>query len=172
MCERWCVTKMACQRRQTGTKRVTRASPVPQAPHLPHKVTVDITKGHACHAKSRSMSPSATPATQQTAAASTASNGNQARHQTQPSVISSTPATQSDGRCRHAPRLPRKVPRRPRRPPDSYHAKRRSMSPSATPAMQNDGRCHQVRRLPRNKRPRRQRRQTETKRVTRPSPVS
>ena len=37
------------------------------------------------------MSPSATPATQ-TAAACTAPNGNQARHQSQPSAISATPA--------------------------------------------------------------------------------
>ena len=44
------------------------------------------------------MSPSATPATQR-AAAPTASSGNQARHQSQPSAISATPATQSDGGC-------------------------------------------------------------------------
>ena len=42
------------------------------------------------------MSPSATPATQ-TAAAHMAANGTQARHQSQPSAISATPATQSDG---------------------------------------------------------------------------
>ena len=40
---------------------------------------------------------------------STAANGNQARHQSQPSAISATPATQSDGPCHQAPRLPRKT---------------------------------------------------------------
>ena len=97
---------------QTGTKRATRASPVP--------------KWHACHAECASM-PSATPAMQsdgpcrqvprlpsaspatQTAAATTAPNGNQARHQSQRSAISGTLATQNARRCRHGPRLPRKV---------------------------------------------------------------
>ena len=44
-----------------------------QVPHLPHKVKVDVAKCQACHAK----------CTQR-----------QARHQTQPSAISATPATQ------------------------------------------------------------------------------
>ena len=52
---------------------------------------VDVTKCHACHAKWRSMSPSATPATPK-AAAPTASTETQARHQSQPSAISGTPA--------------------------------------------------------------------------------
>ena len=50
------------------TKRATRASPMPCVPRLPRKVTVDVTKCHACHAKWRWMSPSATPATQNAAA--------------------------------------------------------------------------------------------------------
>ena len=50
-------------RRHLGTKHATRASPVPSAPRLPRKVTVDVTKCHACHAKWKWMSPSATPAT-------------------------------------------------------------------------------------------------------------
>ena len=33
-------------------------------------------------------------------------HGAQARHQTQPSPISTTPATQNDGGCRQVPRLP------------------------------------------------------------------
>ena len=41
------------------------------------------------------MSPSALPATQ-SAAATTAANGNQARHQSQPSAISATPATRAE----------------------------------------------------------------------------
>ena len=48
------------QRRQTGPKRATRANPVPYVPRLPCKVTVDVTKRHACHVKWRWMSPSAT----------------------------------------------------------------------------------------------------------------
>ena len=85
---------------------------------------------------------------------------------------SATRTMQIEGRCRQAPRLPRKskvdvakchacrkVPRRPHSPPDpiaspepaqchkcrACQAKRRSMSPSATPTMQNEGRCGQVR---------------------------
>ena len=79
-----------------------------QVPRLPRKVTVDVTKRHACHAKRRPLSASATPATQ-TAAATTVANGNQAGHQSQPSAISATSATQSDGRCHQAPRLPRNL---------------------------------------------------------------
>ena len=106
-------------------KSNTRSSSVPQVPRLPNKVKVDVTKRHTCRTKWRSMSPSATPATQsegwclqvprlhmpatQTAAATTASNGTQACHQSQPSAISATPATQSEGRCRQVPCLPHKV---------------------------------------------------------------
>ena len=80
-----------------------------QVSRLPHTVKVDVTKCHTCHAKWRSMSPSATPATQ-TAAATTASNDMEPkRHQSQPSAISATPATQSEGYCRQVPRLPHKV---------------------------------------------------------------
>ena len=56
----------------------------------------------------RSMSPRGTPATQ-TTAATTASNGTQARHQSQRSAISARPARQDEGQCRQVPRLPRKV---------------------------------------------------------------
>ena len=63
------------------------------------KVTADVAKCHACHAKRRWMPPSATPATQ-SAAVTTAST-----------AISAAPATQSDGRRHQVPRLPRKVPR-------------------------------------------------------------
>jgi hypothetical protein len=45
----------------------------------------------------------------QTAAATTAPNGSQARHQSQPSAISATLTTQSDDPCHQVPRLPRKV---------------------------------------------------------------
>ena len=77
--------------RLTATKLATRASPVPRLP------------------RQMCMSPCATPATQSTAAPR-ATNSDQARHQTQPSVSrSALPATQ----------------------------KRRWMSPSAAPAMQS-----------------------------------
>ena len=121
------------------------------------------------------MSPSATPATQ-TAAATMAPNGKQARHQSQPSAISAIPATQNEGRCHQVPRLPHRMTtdvakcrachanrggdhvakREPRVSPKpaqchkrhACHAKRRSISPSTTAATQNEGRCHQVPRLP------------------------
>ena len=53
-----------------------------QVPCLPHKVKVDVTKCHACHAKWRWMSPSAAPATPS------------ATH------ACATSATQSDGGCK------------------------------------------------------------------------
>ena len=124
VCERWCV-----------------------ATQVPRKWNMNVTKCHACHAKRRWMSPSATP------------------------------ATRNEGGCRQVPRLPRKVPRRhrrltapkratraspvpqvPRLPRKvkvdvakchACHAKRRWMSPSATPATQSEGGCFQVPRLPR-----------------------
>ena len=78
-----------------------------QVPRLPRKVELDVAKPHACHAKWKSMSPSATyhakwtsmspsatPATP-TGAATAASTGNQGRHQSQPSATSATPATPS-----------------------------------------------------------------------------
>ena len=78
--------------------------------------------------QSQSNAISATPA-MQTAAAPTAPNGNQARHQSQPSAISATAATQSAGRCRQVPGLPRKQPRRQRRPLGTKRATRASPVP-------------------------------------------
>ena len=103
------------QSRPRGPKRVPRPSPLPQVPRLPRKTKVDVTKCHACHVKRRRMSPSATPATQSSAAP----QRDQARHQTQPSPRSTTPATQNEGGCHKY---------------HTCHAKRRWMSPSATPA--------------------------------------
>ena len=65
-------------------------------------------KCRTCHAECTHMSPSTTPATQ-TAAASTPSTGNQARHQSQPSAISATPAMQNARTCLQAPHLPRRM---------------------------------------------------------------
>ena len=105
-----------------------------QVPRLPRRMHIDVAKCHACHAKWRSMSPSATPATQ-TVAATTASTGNQARHQSQPSPVSAMPATQNARRCRQVPGLPRRM--------HVYVAKCHAcqaectlMSPRATPATQ------------------------------------
>ena len=135
-----------------------------QAPHLPRKVKVDVAKCHATQAKSPGVhgvnwDPSEPPA----------STGTQASHQSQPSAISATPATQSAGPCRQAPRLPCRmhvnVAKR-----HTCDAKCTSIWPSATPATQNARRCRQVPRLPR-KQPRRPRRQLGPKRATRASPV-
>ena len=67
-----------------------------QVPRLPREMTMDVAKCHACHVKRQWMSPGATPATQ-SGAASQATNGDQAHHQTQPSVISATLETQNEG---------------------------------------------------------------------------
>ena len=56
-----------------------------QVPRLPRKWNVDVTKCHACT---------------QSAAAPRATNGDQARHQSQPTATSATPATPNAGRCR------------------------------------------------------------------------
>ena len=89
----------------TATKRATRsATPAtqnegecPQVPRFPRETKIR-----------RWISPSATPATQ-SSAASRATNGDQVRHQTQPSATSATPATQNEGGCRQVPRLWRKT---------------------------------------------------------------
>ena len=75
---------------------------------------------------------------------------------------SATPATRSEGGCRHVPRLPRKVPQRHRRLSAPKRAPRSSpvpqvprllretkvMSPSATPATRSEGGCRQVPAMP------------------------
>ena len=126
-----------------ATKRATRPSPVPQV----RKTKVNVSKRHACHAKPRAtqrpsappepaqchkctachakrrwMSPSATAATEneggceqaprlprKSAAPPRATNGDQTRHQSQPSATRATPATPNAGRCRQAPHLPHKT---------------------------------------------------------------
>ena len=60
-----------------------------QVPRLPRETKVDVAKCHPCHAKWRGVT------------------GGQVRHQSQPSPISSTPATQNEGRCPQVSRLPR-----------------------------------------------------------------
>ena len=124
------------------------------------------------------MSPSAMLATQsegrcrqapatQTAAASTASTGTQARRQSQPSAISATPATQNEGGCDQMPRLPREtkadVPNATpatqsaaaspaTNPVQARHQSQPSALSAAAPATQNEGGCRQVPPLPRETR--------------------
>ena len=50
--------------RSRRPKRATRPSPVPKVPRLPRKAKADVTKCHACDAKCKWTSPSATLATQ------------------------------------------------------------------------------------------------------------
>ena len=181
--DKWCDDKCATPAAQSNNR-------CRQVPRLPHKVKVDVTKCHACHAKRRGatappgdqarhqsqpsasatpatqsegwMSPSATPAMQN----ATAPPHDQARHQSQPSAISATPATQSNNRCRQVPRLPHKEKvdvtkcyachakrRGATAPPDDQARQSQPsaisatpttqsegwMSPSATPATQNEG---------------------------------
>ena len=117
-----------------------------QFPRLPRETKVDFTKYHAYHAKRRYVSPSATPATQSTAASPATNPGQSApkratkrnkchachakRRWRSPNA---TPATRNEGACRQVPRLPRKtkvdVTKR-----HTCHVKRRWMSPSATRA--------------------------------------
>ena len=128
-----------------------------QVPLLPCETTVDVTKCHACHAKWRG------------GAAARATNGDQARHQTQPSVICTTPATQNEGGRRQAPPLPRKATVDVTKC-HACHAKWHGVAGDqrGPPATQNDGGCRQVPRLPR-KVERRHGQPTWTKRVTRPA---
>ena len=95
----------------------------------------------------------------QSAAASRATKGTQAHHQTQPCVRSAAPATQNNGGCRQVPRLPRKSAAAsqatkgdPSAPPDpsicqkcqDCHAKRQPCVRSATPATENEGGCRHM----------------------------
>ena len=72
-------------------------------PAQSRKTKVDVTKFHGCHMKRRWMS--ATPATQKCSGVNRDQRP-QARHQSQPSPRSATPATRNDGECRQKPCLP------------------------------------------------------------------
>ena len=133
-----------------------------KVPRLPRKTKVNVTKVDACHVKRRWMSPSTAPATQ-SAAASRATNSDQARHQTQPSARSTAPATSNEGACRQVrtwndgcrqgARLPRKVPRQNGRltaaNSDQARHQTQPSARSATPATPNESGCPQVPHLPR-----------------------
>ena len=169
VCERWCgkrwwsATKIEPSA-VSATAATQNEGRCRQVPGLPRETKLDVTKCHACHAKCRGVTGN--------------QSGDQARHQSQPSAPSATPATQYEGGCRQVPRLPREtkggcrqVPRLPRETKldvskcHACHAKCRGVTgnqsgdqarhqsqpsaPSATPATQYEGGCRQVPRLPR-----------------------
>ena len=84
------------------------------------------------------MSPSARPATQ-SAAKSPATNPVQARHQSRPSALSATPATQNEGGCRQVP-----LPRETKADAPNSHLPRK-LPP------QNESKCHELPPLPRER---------------------
>ena len=106
VCERWCLKNGVWQRWSVTklcvkdgvskmAKRNTRSEGgCCQVPRLPRETKLDVAKCHACHAKWRGHRRPI-PA--------------QARHQSQPSARSATPATQNEGRCHQMPRLPRET---------------------------------------------------------------
>ena len=83
--------------------------PGPSVPRLPRKTTVDVRLCHACHVKSRWMSPSATPATQKWRGVTGVTAAPKPGPRAPPRAICPTPATQNDGRCEVVPRLPREI---------------------------------------------------------------
>ena len=130
MCERLRVTKL-CVGVTRSCMREMDAAGCHQAPRLPRKTNVDVTKCHTCHANRKLMSPSAT--------------GDQARHQIQPvpEVPDLLGKTKVDVAKRHACHAKCHAKchavsdqRRPSAPPEPQ-AKRRWMSPRATPATQS-----------------------------------
>ena len=70
---------------------------------------VDVRLCHACHVKSRWMSPSATPATQKWRGVTGVTAAPNPGPRAPPRAICPTPATQNDGRCEVVPRLPREI---------------------------------------------------------------
>ena len=141
----------------------------PQVPRLPRETKEDVAKCHACHAKRRWLSPSATPTTQNEGGCHQVprlprlprkvprGHRRPSRPCAPRSAISGTPATQNEGGCDQLPRLPRETKEdvakchayHAKKKVDvtkchACHVKRRRMSPSATSATQSEGGCHQV----------------------------
>ena len=140
-------------RRPARTKRVTRASPVQQVPCLPRKRKVDVTK--CCHAKCLWRSPSATPATQKTAASPGTSADQEpaqwchACHANARSMSpSATLATKWPWMSPSATHATQKTAASPATSADQARHKSQPSAVSAMPATQTQGRCHQVPRLP------------------------
>ena len=173
---KWLSPAMQVPRRHgqpTGTKRVTRPSPVSSVPCLPRKTKVDVAKRHFCHAKRRWMShdvaecPPATPSESGCCKCHACHARVLRRHGrptgtkrvTRPSPVSysaapatqnrATPATIKDDGCHQVPSL-RKSAAAPRATNRDQARYQTQPSPiSATPATQNEGRCRQVPSLPR-----------------------
>ena len=99
-----------------------------QVPCLPRERKAYVAKCHACHAKCRGVTgdqsgPSAPP---EPAQCHKCHACHAKRTYTSPSAL---PATQNESICCQVPRLPRKVPRRHRRPIRSKRANRASPMP-------------------------------------------
>ena len=122
VCERWCVTK-SCVKDGVWKMLCDKVVCV----NRPNAISAppepaQCHKCKACHAKRRWMWPRATP------------------------------ATRDEGGCHQVPRLPRKAPRRHRRPnPAQARHQSQPSALSATPATQNESRCHEEPRLPRER---------------------
>ena len=86
-----------------------------QVQRLPRKCYVHVAKCHTCHANGMSMSPSATLATQSGPHRRPRGPKRTPRlpRRMQVDVARCQPATPNEDGCEQAPRLPRKVPRRP-----------------------------------------------------------
>ena len=95
--------------RPSAPKRAARASPVPQEAWPPNQGGCHQVPRLRRKVPRRHWRPSAPKRAQ-------------AHHQSQPSAISATPATQNEGGCHQVPRMPREA---------------KVMSPSATPATQS-----------------------------------
>ena len=130
-----------------ATKPGPRAHPVPWVRRLPRKTTVDVRLCHACHVKSRWMSPSPTPATQ-SAAASRASRVTKPGPRVSPSAMSEAPATQNDRGCEIVPRLPCEIKVDVTKS-HACHAKCRGVDTGVTGVAQGRHPVPWVRRLPR-----------------------
>ena len=101
--------------------------PGPSVPRLPRKTTVDVRLCHACHVKSRWMSPSATPATQKWRGVTAAPKPGPCHVKSRWMSPSATPATQKWRGVTGVTAAPKR--------PSACHAKRRSRaSGCATPA--------------------------------------
>ena len=112
----------------TQTRRLRDPSVPPElVRHLPHKRDVDVTKRHACHTKVKLMSPPTDTRAQ-------------SRHQSQPSAVSATPATQKHrrSRCHHMPRHEKGAKM------DQARHRSQPSAVRATPATQKNHRCYQM----------------------------
>ena len=112
-----------------------------QVPRPPRETEIDVSKCQACHAKCRGVTGDQSRPKRATRA-SPVPKCHACHAKRRLMSPSARPATWNEGRCHQAPRLPRKVPRRHRRP---VRAQARHQSqPSAlsvTPATWNEGRC-------------------------------